>query len=209
MTKRELGSIIVSDLFRNSNVSEKKVQDRMELIQKGSYPIITINTANILVDGYASYIAYKRLGYNEVPVTYNSERSKIKVVKPEKETGQIKIRKRTMVEKPKLRLHSSGMDLRMVYAKDNGKCYICGRRCLLDLRVRNGLMATVDHVVPLSKGGMNVDSNKRLACQECNLLKGNFTYSPELVKVIRRELIERGKLGDNYEMYNYTKYRSI
>ena len=209
MTKKGIESIIISELFKRSKVSELKVQDRVKLIQSGSYPVLTLNAADTLIDGYASYVAYKRLGYIAVPVTYNQGDDRIKNTHSDFVEKQVKSKKRTIVPKTRLKLHSSGMDLRMVYAKDNGRCYICGRRCLLDLRVRNGLMATVDHVVPLSKGGMDIDSNKRLACQECNLLKGNFTYSQELVKVIRRELAERGNLDDKDEMCYNTAYRSL
>jgi len=30
----------------------------------------------------------------------------------------------------------------------------------------------VDHIVPISKGGMNIDSNVQLLCQKCNRKKG-------------------------------------
>lgn len=209
MTKMGLEHVIISELFRSTKVSNTKVKDRTALIQSGLYPVITINHSNILVDGYASYIAYKNLGYDMIPVVYNTENNTIKVIRPDSEQLQPKIQRKVKMKKPRARLHSSGIDLRMVYAKDNGKCYICGRRCQLDLRVRNGLMATVDHVIPLSKGGMDIDSNKRLACQECNLLKGNLEYSHELVNNIRRELKRRGRLGEKYEVYYTTAYRSI
>lgn len=33
--------------------------------------------------------------------------------------------------------------------------------------------ATVDHIVPLSKGGHDVQSNWQVMCKKCNLAKGN------------------------------------
>lgn len=35
--------------------------------------------------------------------------------------------------------------------------------------------ATVDHRVPVSRGGSNGRGNKALACNRCNLLKGTMT----------------------------------
>ena len=37
----------------------------------------------------------------------------------------------------------------------------------------NKLLLTIDHKIPLSKGGEDVDSNKQVACAFCNFLKGN------------------------------------
>jgi len=51
--------------------------------------------------------------------------------------------------------------------KTYGKvCYICG-----------GTPAdTIDHVIPLSRGGSNDLSNLRPACYKCNLEKGDKIY---------------------------------
>jgi 5-methylcytosine-specific restriction endonuclease McrA len=34
-------------------------------------------------------------------------------------------------------------------------------------------MATVDHIVPLSKGGLHVEDNVQLACMACNASKSD------------------------------------
>jgi 5-methylcytosine-specific restriction endonuclease McrA len=33
--------------------------------------------------------------------------------------------------------------------------------------------ATIDHIIPLSKGGAHTFDNVRIACWRCNLVKGN------------------------------------
>lgn len=53
-------------------------------------------------------------------------------------------------------------------------CYLCGKILSLDT-------ATVDHFIPISKGGTNEIENLRLACKECNKNKGNKLL-PEDVK---------------------------
>ena len=74
-----------------------------------------------------------------------------------------------------------------VILRDNKICYICNRT-LSDKEI------TIDHVIPISKGGSSDVKNLKCCCKLCNELKGSFTYSEDLVKVIRNELKERGIL---------------
>lgn len=37
------------------------------------------------------------------------------------------------------------------------------------------MLATIEHIVPLSKGGANSRENRRLACRKCNQERGNDT----------------------------------
>lgn len=49
--------------------------------------------------------------------------------------------------------------------RDDGLCQACLERNLVTLGTQ------VDHVIPLHKGGLDVDQNKRLLCDECHLAK--------------------------------------
>ena len=51
-----------------------------------------------------------------------------------------------------------------VINRDNSTCYLCGKSCY-------GRDCTLDHVVPLSKGGHHAEYNLRVACQSCNSKK--------------------------------------
>jgi 5-methylcytosine-specific restriction endonuclease McrA len=51
-------------------------------------------------------------------------------------------------------------------------CWMCG------LAISYG-SATVDHLLPKSKGGMNTQSNFRLACKPCNTARANRTLTQE------------------------------
>lgn len=55
-----------------------------------------------------------------------------------------------------------------IYKCSNGTCAICGR----SLTKYN---YTIDHIVPLSRGGTNEAANLRAVHFECNKLKGSFT----------------------------------
>lgn len=57
--------------------------------------------------------------------------------------------------------------------KTNGECYYCRRRLVLKKK-RHCEIVTVDHYVPLSKGGYDDFDNKVPACRKCNNLKADM-----------------------------------
>lgn len=67
----------------------------------------------------------------------------------------------------------------------DNKCLCCGR---------NDVHLTVDHIVPVSKGGTSNIENLQPLCHSCNSRKGNKTldYRPDsgLVRWIQRKLFE-------------------
>lgn len=57
---------------------------------------------------------------------------------------------------------------------DNGcVCHLCGEPIDMSLRFPHSMSATIDHVVPLSKGGTHTYDNIRPAHLSCNSRKGN------------------------------------
>ena len=74
----------------------------------------------------------------------------------------------------------SKLSLKDLYIRDKGICYLCGKRC--DYKDYTGEGKTfkpgdyypsIDHVVPLTKGGKDNWNNIRLAHRICNCRKGN------------------------------------
>lgn len=59
----------------------------------------------------------------------------------------------------------------LVYARDKWKCYLCGRKVVQSATWKPN-QATLDHVVPLSKGGSHTYDNVKTACHSCNSNKG-------------------------------------
>lgn len=57
-------------------------------------------------------------------------------------------------------------------ARARNKCACCGK----PLTTKN---MTMDHVIPISRGGKNTPENLVPLCYDCNQLKGNFLYRPE------------------------------
>lgn len=63
-------------------------------------------------------------------------------------------------------LSHRGADLRMVvHMRGKGRCYFCGRT--LSLRTM-----TIDHLVPIVRGGSQDIDNMCIACGPCNTAKG-------------------------------------
>lgn len=58
-----------------------------------------------------------------------------------------------------------------VLCRDHFRCVICGRSPAKDHSVE----LHVDHIIPWSKGGQNVEENLRTLCFDCNLGKGAKT----------------------------------
>ncbi len=62
--------------------------------------------------------------------------------------------------------------LRSLAERDNWVCHICGEQ--VPKRFGNyGRAPSIDHVYPLTKGGLDVEENRRLAHKACNSAKGD------------------------------------
>ena len=76
-----------------------------------------------------------------------------------------------------------------VYEASNGKCAICGRTLQIECAEQDDYV-TVDHIIPLSKGGKNELSNYQATCKCCNQIKADiipevFAYKFKSVMVDR------------------------
>lgn len=72
------------------------------------------------------------------------------------------------------------IDLKQLFKRDGGLCSICGKECRWDdsAVMDDGTFVafkdypSIDHIVPLSKGGKHEWTNVQLACRSCNSKKG-------------------------------------
>lgn len=73
------------------------------------------------------------------------------------------------------------ISLKRLFKRDGGICYICGERCDFDdwRKSRKGNIypgdnyPTIEHVIPISKGGLDAWDNVRLAHWKCNIDKSD------------------------------------
>lgn len=77
----------------------------------------------------------------------------------------------------------------MLYKRDNGKCGYCGEEI-------SQKKATIDHVVPKSRGGKTEWGNVVLACYPCNSKKDDKT-------------LEEAGMNLRHKLFNPKKHRKI
>ena len=87
------------------------------------------------------------------------------------------VRRREKIRKTK---RDAGITVESLYRRDGGVCYLCGDKCDFDDYTKDGenfiaggSYPSIDHVVPLSKGGTHTWDNVKLAHHRCNTIKGN------------------------------------
>jgi 5-methylcytosine-specific restriction endonuclease McrA len=62
-----------------------------------------------------------------------------------------------------------------IFERDDWTCQVCGLWVDRDASVPAPLSPTLDHRIPLSKGGLHTPGNVQLAHFHCNSIKGNKT----------------------------------
>ena len=74
------------------------------------------------------------------------------------------------------------ISLQSLYNRESGICYLCGMKCNWeDYIISNGATIcgdwypSIDHVIPISKGGEHSWKNIRLAHRKCNYIKSDNT----------------------------------
>ena len=74
------------------------------------------------------------------------------------------------------------ISIERLYERDGGICYLCGRVCDWNDKRGDGInnavicgntYPSIDHVVPLAKGGSHSWANVKLACRGCNSVKSD------------------------------------
>lgn len=80
--------------------------------------------------------------------------------------------------KSRIKSNHSNKSLMQLYERDKGICYLCGKKCDYEDYVyrENTFIAgnyypSIDHVIPLAKGGLDVWENLKLAHRICNSKK--------------------------------------
>jgi CRISPR/Cas system Type II protein with McrA/HNH and RuvC-like nuclease domain len=65
------------------------------------------------------------------------------------------------------------------------KCFYCERELKKGSFINTPYMVTIDHIIPTSKGGNNLQVNKVKCCRKCNGFKTNMTPAEFLEKINR------------------------
>lgn len=86
-----------------------------------------------------------------------------------------KERKKAMTRARKMRRRMTwdGVSDAQVFERDGWRCQICQWLVFRDEEYPHPASASIDHIVPLSRGGSDVAANKRTAHLFCNIRRGN------------------------------------
>ncbi|MDH5099761.1 HNH endonuclease [Lactobacillus kefiranofaciens] len=72
--------------------------------------------------------------------------------------------------------YDKSITLAKLYKRDHGVCYICDKHLILNDNYNRLDAPTIEHVVPICKGGTHTWNNVRLACRACNIAKGTKSF---------------------------------
>ena len=88
-------------------------------------------------------------------------------------------------------MSAQGKERQRLFYAQKGKCFYCGDPMLLDKAGHHrpgsihDYICTIDHVIPLAKGGYGGIYNKIACCSACNAHKGNRSPTKEEIKRAR------------------------
>lgn len=83
-------------------------------------------------------------------------------------------------------------------------CGICGKPVDFSLKYPDPMSATIDHIIPIDKGGHPSDiDNLQLAHFCCNRTKSDKIYEQDNKKEIKEEVITNRNLPQSFDWKNY------
>lgn len=135
---------------------------------------------------------HKTQNIEEARIFYNVNTASRKLMKSSKCKGYY-VYDTEGDEKPrrvKKRIHYSEDVRRDIYNKYNGKCALCGRYILYE-------DMTLDHIIPLSKGGADEVENLQACCYIDNQFKGNINPDDFMERITEIFLYQMNKKVGN------------
>ena len=97
---------------------------------------------------------------------------------------------RTIQEKQQIKRKAIPASVRAkIYNQSEGHCAICGKFVTCDAY-------TIDHIIPLSKGGTDEESNLQCTCLVCNRMKQDI-LPDDLVKKMSKIMVYQLKKKEN------------
>ena len=166
----------VIEIEQEKKHKEKEKQKQLRKIEK--------ETQRLVKMGRGEQMSFRFCACGEMLEWSDGHRRKqCKICAKKAENKRHEIIRRCKISKA---LVDSDITLFKLYKRDNGFCYLCGKVCdWNDKEVRANVIIcgnqypSIDHIVPLSKGGLHSWNNVKLAHRICNSLKGDkYDFEP-------------------------------
>lgn len=98
------------------------------------------------------------------------------------------VREMSRNESRKRRAHlrgaeSENISLEYIHKRDGGRCQLCGKKVNMKLKHPDPMSPSLDHIVPLAKGGSNLRTNVQLTHWICNVQKGTRAFGEQLLAI--------------------------
>ena len=75
------------------------------------------------------------------------------------------------------------VDVGYIFERDKWKCGLCGKKVNKELKYPHPKSASLDHIVPLAKGGVHCHANVQLAHFDCNHRKRTQSKGEQLLLI--------------------------
>jgi DNA-directed RNA polymerase subunit RPC12/RpoP len=89
----------------------------------------------------------------------------------QKQLTRIRDRKKTLIRQKAI--SNPRISVEVIARRDHYLCHLCKQIVDMDIKRTDKMGATIDHILPLSKGGLDTMENVALAHWICNIRKGN------------------------------------
>lgn len=125
---------------------------------------------------------------------------------------------------PKEQIIDSDITLSKLYKRDKGICYICNTECDFNSwaisktgnKYPGDKYPEIEHVIPISRGGMHSWENVRLACRRCNAEKSDniikiepmsrtYAYSEKKTGTLPKRTAQMTMEGELIKVWNSTE----
>lgn len=149
--------IWIPDFYKRTQPKKEKLNKHMlyyleNVTLRGS---IVVTQKGMLIDGYCDYIVAVRCGIPSVQCEINTKCLK------------------SCYGGRKRKISNPMQKRKIIYEKQNGKCAICGMQLQIDDYTSLDDYLTLDHILPVCRGGSNGLENLQGLCIRCNHEKDN------------------------------------
>lgn len=80
-----------------------------------------------------------------------------------------------------------------IFERDNWICGICGEKIDKNLSYPHPMSASLDHIIPFSKGGTHTKDNVRATHLKCNIIRGNNLTKEDKIKFTQLKVVVKNE----------------